>query len=90
LSDECGLSEKLTLHSTRHTFAVTQLLKTNNIYLVKEELAHSSVTVTEGYTVHKRSKISADFPSLTKQIAEAPKRVELVEGEHLLVNKEGE
>ena len=77
-------------YSIRHTFAVVRLLRTNDINLVKEELGHSSVVVTEGYTVHKRSKVSADFPSLTKQIAEAPKRVELVEGEHLLVNKEGE
>jgi hypothetical protein len=36
--------------------------------------------VTEAYATHKRSKISADFPSLTKQIAEEPKTLELVEG----------
>ena len=87
---ECGLNDKHHLHNTRHTFAIKEWLRTGNIYAVKEQLAHSTVGVTEGYTVHKRSKISADFPSLTKQIAEAPKRVELVEGEHLLVNKEGE
>ena len=33
-----------------------------------------------GYAKHKRSKISADFPTLTKQIAEVPKSLELVEG----------
>jgi len=88
---ECGLSEKLTLHSTRHTFAVTSLLKTNNIYLVKEELAHSSVTVTEGYTKHKRSRLSADFPDLMEKIEEAQKTPKLVEDGHLLaVTKEGD
>jgi len=85
---ECGLDEKHHLHNTRHTFAIREWLKTGNIYAVKEQLAHSTVGVTEGYTVHKRSKISADFPSLTKQIAEAPKTLELVEGVHLLAYNE--
>ena len=85
---ECGLSEKLTLHSTRHTFAVTSLLKTNNIYIVKEELAHSSVTVTEGYTKHKRSRLSADFPDLMEQIEKAQKTVDLVENNPLLATPE--
>ena len=52
--------------------------------LVKEELGHSSVVVTEGYTVHKRSRLSADFPNLVKQIEigrsrEAEKTPELIE-----------
>ena len=77
---ECGINEKHHLHNTRHTFAIRNWLKSNNIYEVKEQLGHSSVTVTEGYAKHKRSKISADFPTLTKQIAEVPKSLELVEG----------
>ena len=56
--------------------------------MVKEQLGHSSVAVTEGYAEHKRSRIAGDFPSLTKQIAEEPKTLELVEGEHLLVNND--
>ena len=46
---------------------------------MKEQLGHSSVAVTEGYAEHKRSRIAGDFPSLTKQIAEVPKSLELVE-----------
>ena len=56
--------------------------------MVKEQLGHSSIAVTEGYAEHKRSRIAGDFPSLTKQIAEEPKTLELVEGEHLLVNND--
>ena len=86
---ECGIKDSHHLHNTRHTFAIRNWLKSNNIYAVKEQLGHSSVTVTEGYAKHKRSKISADFPTLTKEIAEVPKTLELVEGGHLLaVNKD--
>ena len=85
---ECGIDDTQHLHNTRHTFAVRTWLKTNNIYMVKEQLGHSSVAVTEGYAEHKRSRIAGDFPSLTKQIAEEPKTLELVEGEHLLVNND--
>ena len=85
---ECGINDSQHLHNTRHTFAVRTWLKTNNIYMVKEQLGHSSIAVTEGYAEHKRSRIAGDFPSLTKQIAEEPKTLELVEGEHLLVNND--
>ena len=87
---ECGIDDSQHLHNTRHTFAVREYLRTNNIYMVKEQLGHSSVTVSEGYMKHKRSRIAADHPSLMKQIAETPKTLELVEGEHLLVNNEDE
>jgi len=80
---ECGINDSQHLHNTRHTFAVREWLKSNNIYGVKEQLGHSSVSVTEGYAKHKRSRISGDFPSLTKQIAEEPKSLELVESNHL-------
>ncbi|SVC41629.1 uncharacterized protein METZ01_LOCUS294483, partial [marine metagenome] len=46
---ECGIDDSQHLHNTRHTFAVRTWLKTNNIYMVKEQLGHSSVAVTEGY-----------------------------------------
>ena len=84
---ECGINDSQHLHNTRHTFAVREWLKSNNIYGVKEQLGHSSVAVTEGYAKHKRSRIAGDFPSLTKQIAEEPKSLELVESGHLLVGK---
>ena len=84
---ECGIDDSQHLHNTRHTFAVREWLKSNNIYGVKEQLGHSSVAVTERYAKHKRSRIAGDFPSLTKQIAEEPKSLELVESGHLLVGK---
>jgi integrase len=87
---ECGIDGKHHLHNTRHTFAIRNWLKSNNIYEVKEQLGHSTVSVTEGYAKHKRSKISADFPTLTKQIAEVPKSLELVEGVQINVYNEDE
>ena len=43
-------------------------------------LLSTTVMITELYAEHKRSRIASDFPSLTKQIAEVPKSLELVEG----------
>jgi len=77
---ECGINNSQHLHNTRHTFAVREWLKSNNIYGVKEQLGHSSVSVTEGYAKHKRSRIAVDHPSLMKQVAEVPKTLDLVEG----------
>ena len=77
---ECGIDDSQHLHNTRHTFAVREYLRTNNIYMVKEQLGHSSVTVSEGYMKHKRSRIAVDHPSLMKQVAEVPKTLDLVEG----------
>ena len=77
---ECGINDSQHLHNTRHTFAVREWLRTNNIYMVKEQLGHSSVAVSEGYMKHKRSRIAVDHPSLMKQVAEVPKTLDLVEG----------
>ena len=85
---ECGINDSQHLHNTRHTFAVRTWLKTNNIYMVKEQLGHSSIAVTEGYAEHKRSRIAGDFPSLTKQIAEEPKTLELVKDNQLLTTSD--
>ena len=85
---ECGIHDIHHLHNTRHTFAVREWLRTSNIYNVKEQLGHSSVTVTEGYAEHKRSRISADFPSLTEQIAERPKTLDLVKDGQVLMDSE--
>ena len=61
----------------KRSFAVREWLRTGNIYNVKEQLGHSSVTVTEGYTVHKRSKISDDHPSLKGKVQDQPKKLDL-------------
>ena len=77
---ECGINDSQHLHNTRHTFAVREWLKTNNIYMVKKQLGHSSIAVTEGYEEHKRSRIARDHKSLMKGVAEVPKTLDLVEG----------
>ena len=55
-------------HDLRHTFAVVRYLLTGNIYSVKKDLGHASVTTTEIYADFKTSRLLADFPSLRKLI----------------------
>lgn len=55
-------------HNLRHTFAVIRYLLTGNIYAVKKDLGHASVTTTEIYADFKTSRLLADFPSLRKLI----------------------
>ena len=42
-----GQDTKYHLHCLRHTFAVRRYLQTRDIYLVKQELGHASVVITE-------------------------------------------
>jgi len=51
-----------------------------NIVFSRFTLKSTTVAVTEGYAEHKRSRIAVDFPSLTKQIAEMPKTLDLAKG----------
>ena len=53
-----------TLHCLRHTFAVMRYLKSRDIYLVKTELGHTSVVMTEKYANFDTRKLEEDFPSL--------------------------
>ena len=53
-----------TLHCLRHTFAVMRYLKSRDIYLVKKELGHTSVVMTEKYANFDIRKLEEDFPSL--------------------------
>ena len=78
---EAGIDDKHHLHNTRHTFAVRKYLETNDIYSVKSELGHSSVTVTEMYTEFKRSRLKLDFPSLNKKVSKSRK---IVKGDTVL------
>lgn len=55
-------------HDLRHTFAVIRYLLTGNIYAVKKDLGHASVTTTEIYADFKTSRLLSDFPSLRKLI----------------------
>ena len=55
---------KYHLHCLRHTFAVRRYLQTRDIYLVKNELGHESVTTTEKYAKFSLRRLENDFPSL--------------------------
>lgn len=49
-ADAANISSEKTLHSMRHTYALRQLVKTNNIVFVKELLGHQDVKTTMIYT----------------------------------------
>jgi site-specific recombinase XerD len=54
-------------HCLRHSFGVRRILETNgNIHLVRDEMGHESVVVTEKYTRFDRKEIERDFPSLSR------------------------
>ena len=59
-----GQNTKYHLHCLRHTFAVRRYLQTRDIYLVKQELGHSSVVTTEIYAKFSLRRLENDFPSL--------------------------
>ena len=56
-----------TLHCLRHTFAVMRYLETRDIYLVRTEMGHTSVSMTELYAHFDIRRLSEDFPSLESQ-----------------------
>ena len=56
-------------HCLRHSFGARRIIETNgNIHLVRDEMGHSSVIVTERYTRLNRKRIIEDFPSLAEKI----------------------
>ena len=56
-------------HCLRHSFGARRIIETNgNIHLVRDEMGHSSVTVTERYTRLNRKRVVEDFPSLADKI----------------------
>ncbi len=64
-------------HSLRHTYCVRRIIQTNgNIFLVRDEMGHRSVTTTERYAKLDRKRLLNDFPSLllnsTKNEAKTP------------------
>ena len=59
-----GKDTKYHLHCLRHTFAVRRYLQTRDIYLVKQEMGHASVTTTEVYAQFSLRRLEMDFPSL--------------------------
>tara|TARA_B100000678_G_scaffold262682_1_gene244994 strand:- start:301 stop:666 length:366 start_codon:yes stop_codon:yes gene_type:complete len=59
-----GGDTKYHLHCLRHTYAVRRYLQTRDIYLVKQEMGHASVTTTEVYAQFSLRRLEMDFPSL--------------------------
>jgi len=59
-----GEDTKYHLYCLRHTFAVRRYLQTRDIYLVKQEMGHESVTTTEKYAKFSLRRLEKDFPSL--------------------------
>lgn len=74
-----GDKTKFHFHCLRHTFAVRRYLQTRDIYLVKQEMGHSSVTTTEVYAKFSLRRLEMDFPSLVKSNNSGEKR-EIVHG----------
>ena len=69
-----GDKTKFHFHCLRHTFAVRRYLQTRDIYLVKQEMGHSSVTTTEVYAKFSLRRLEMDFPSLVKSNNSGEKR----------------
>ena len=61
-----GEDTKYHLHCLRHTFAVRRYLQTKDIYLVKQEMGHASVTTTEVYARFSLRRLEMDFPILVE------------------------
>jgi len=59
-----GADESHSLHDLRHTFAVMRYLETRDIYAVRNEMGHASVTMTEKYAQFNLNRLADDFPSL--------------------------
>ena len=56
-------------HCLRHSFGARRIIETNgNIHLVRDEMGHSTVNVTERYTKLDRKRVLEDFPSLKNQL----------------------
>ena len=52
------------MYKDAHTFTVRRYLQTRDIYQVKQEMGHSSVTTTEIYAKFNIRRLEMDFPSL--------------------------
>ena len=57
-----------------YTFAVRRYLQIRDIYLIKQEMGHSSVTTTEIYAKFNLRRLEMDFPSLVNNSKSLEKR----------------
>ena len=70
-----GADENKCFHSLRHTFAVRRYLLTRDIFRVKDELGHSSVTTTEVYSKKNQKRVAQDFPTLVSAYVDDGKNI---------------
>ena len=69
------IDQTYTFHCLRHTYITRRCIQLGgNLYLVKEEVGHSSVNTTELYKDFKQSKLLSWFPHLEKEIKALFKR----------------
>ena len=64
ISDE----KKLTLKSFRHTFGITNVVKTGDIWRVSKMMNHKSIGVTQDYLDIDHYIILQDFPELEEYL----------------------
>ena len=76
--------DKHKFHDLRHTFAVRAYLLTRDIYLVKQLLGHSSVTITEKYANFSLRRLAGDFPSLKVDVSKREKTPNIGFGDTIL------
>lgn len=63
---KAGITERKTLHSLRHTFALKLWTESNDIKMVKEALGHESLTTTEMYTILPKDYLKSIFDKKTR------------------------
>ena len=83
-----GDDTKYHLHCLRHTFAVRRYLQTKDIYLVKQEMGHASVTTTEVYAKFSLRRLEMDFPTLAENPInnEIPNKGHEIEGHKSIIH----
>ena len=79
-------SKVTTFHMLRHTFAVRKYLQTRDIYQVCKELGHTSIKTTEIYTQFSFARLEQDFPTLSLQLRNTPKKDDLETNKRETIN----
>ena len=65
--DKLDISNDISFHSLRHTYACIRRLQTNgNMALVRDELGHKNISTTERYCNIPIERLEDDFPTYAK------------------------
>lgn len=68
IADICGITKKLTFHSSRHTFATLAISKGVPIESVSRMLGHTKIATTQIYAKILNTKIEADMLSFADKL----------------------